>query len=87
MGWIGVFVYRCMEADPRAEVNGFIVDERVRSQGIGSKLLARAEQWARDRGCVAIGMKSNVIRERAHTFYARLGYKHVKTQKAFRKDL
>jgi GNAT superfamily N-acetyltransferase len=87
VGWIGVFIYRCMEADARAEVNGFIVDERLRSHGIGSKLLARAEQWARERGCGTIGMKSNVIRERAHAFYERLGYKHVKTQKAFRKDL
>lgn len=87
VGWIGVFIYRCMEADARAEINGFIVEERVRSQGIGSKLLARAEEWARQRGCATIGLKSNVIRERAHKFYERLGYKAVKTQKAFRKEL
>jgi len=28
-----------------------------------------------------------VIRERAHAFYERQGYQHVKTQKSFRKDL
>jgi GNAT superfamily N-acetyltransferase len=87
VGWIGVFIYRCMEADARAEINGFIVEERVRSQGVGSQLLARAEEWARQQGCSTIGLKSNVIRERAHKFYERLGYKVVKTQKAFRKDL
>lgn len=87
VGWIGVFIYRCMEADARGEINGLIVEERVRSQGIGSKLLARAERWARQQGCATIGLKSNVIREQAHKFYGRLGYKVVKTQKAFRKDL
>jgi GNAT superfamily N-acetyltransferase len=86
-GWVGVFVFRCMEMDARAEISGFVVDERVRSQGIGMKLLARAEEWARERGCTVIGLRSNVIRERAHLFYERHGYKHVKTQKSFRKDL
>jgi GNAT superfamily N-acetyltransferase len=50
-------------------------------------LLARAERWAREKGCRAIGLRSNVIRDRAHAFYERHGYKHVKTQKSFRKDL
>lgn len=86
-GWIGVFVYRCMEADWRAEISGLVVDERLRSQEIGHRLLERAENWARERGCAAIGLRSNVIRDRAHAFYERLGYQHIKTQKSFRKDL
>src|ERR1700691_1589397 len=48
---------------------------------------ARAEEWARENGCHAIGLRSNVIRDRAHAFYQRHGYAHVKTQKAFRKQL
>jgi GNAT superfamily N-acetyltransferase len=86
-GWIGVFIYRCVEADWRAEISGLVVDERVRSQGIGPKLLERAEEWARERGCAAIGLRSNVIRDRAHGFYERLGYEHYKTQKSFRKKI
>jgi GNAT superfamily N-acetyltransferase len=86
-GWIAVFVYRTVEADARAEVSGLVVDERFRSQRVGERLLARAEEWARENGCRAIGLRSNVIRERAHAFYERHGYKHVKTQKAFRKQL
>jgi GNAT superfamily N-acetyltransferase len=50
-------------------------------------LLGRAERWAREKGCRAIGLRSNVIRDRAHVFYERHGYKHTKTQKSFRKDL
>jgi GNAT superfamily N-acetyltransferase len=86
-GWLAVFVYRVVEADPRAEISGLVVDERYRSQRIGMHLLARAEDWARKNGCRAIGLRSNVIRDRAHAFYERHGYKHVKTQKSFRKDL
>src|SRR5580698_2942535 len=86
-GWIAVFVYRTVEADARAEVSGLVVDERFRSQRVGEHLLAHAEEWARENGCQAIGLRSNVIRERAHAFYERHGYTHVKTQKAFRKQL
>jgi GNAT superfamily N-acetyltransferase len=86
-GWIAVFVYRTVEADARAEVSGLVVDERFRSQRVGEHLLARAEEWACENGCHAIGLRSNVIRDRAHAFYARHGYAHVKTQKAFRKQL
>jgi GNAT superfamily N-acetyltransferase len=86
-GWIGVFVFRCVEADARAEISGLVVDERVRSLGIGRLLLERAEEWAREKGCVSASVRSNVIRERAHAFYERHGYKLVKTQKSFRKTL
>jgi len=86
-GWIAVFVYCTVEADARAEVSGLVVDERFRSQRVGEHLLARAEAWARENGCQAIGLRSNVIRDRAHKFYERHGYTHIKTQKAFRKQL
>jgi GNAT superfamily N-acetyltransferase len=86
-GWIAVFVYRTVESDACAEVSGLVVDERFRSQRVGESLLGRAEEWARENGCQAIGLRSNVIRDRAHAFYERHGYTHVKTQKAFRKQL
>jgi GNAT superfamily N-acetyltransferase len=86
-GWIAVFIYRTVEADARAEVSGLVVDERFRSQRIGERLLARSEEWARERGCNVIGLRSNVIRERAHAFYERHGYRHIKTQKSYRKTL
>jgi GNAT superfamily N-acetyltransferase len=86
-GWIAVFILRGLEVDPRGEISGFIVDERFRSQGVGQHLLARAEQWVRERGCDVVALRSNVIRDRAHAFYLREGYQHTKTQKSFRKKL
>ena len=86
-GWLGAYLGRMVEADARAEISGLVVDERYRSQGVGPLLLDRAEQWAREKGCRTIGLRSNVVRDRAHAFYERRGYKHTKTQKSFRKDL
>ena len=86
-GWIGAFVYRCVEADARVEISGLVVDERFRSQSVGRLLLERAEAWSREKGLTATSLRSNVIRERAHAFYKRQGYEHIKTQKSFRKKL
>jgi GNAT superfamily N-acetyltransferase len=86
-GWIGAFMYRCVEADARVEISGLVVDERFRSQSVGRALLERAEAWAREKGCNTISLRSNVIRERAHAFYEREGYVVTKTQKCFRKNL
>lgn len=86
-GWLHVFILRTLESGERAEIGGLVVDESRRSQGAGRLLLGRAEQWAKEKGCAAIGLRSNVIRERAHRFYESLGYRHSKTQKAFRKPL
>jgi GNAT superfamily N-acetyltransferase len=86
-GWIAVFILRGLEVNPRGEISGFIVDERFRSQAVGKHLLAHAEQWVRYRGCDVVGLRSNVIRDRAHAFYLRQGYQHTKTQKTFRKNL
>lgn len=84
-GWIGMFVFRSIVDEPRVEISGFVVDQDLRSQGIGDKLLEAAEQWAREKGYRSIGLRCNVIRERAHAFYERHGYQHAKTQKSFRK--
>ena len=78
---------RGLEMNPRGEVTGLVVSEKFRSQQVGKQLLARAEQWTLDQGCSEIGLRSNVIRDRAHAFYLREGYQHTKTQKTFRKKL
>jgi GNAT superfamily N-acetyltransferase len=86
-GCIHVFLMHAVEIDTQAEILGLIVDDAFRSQGVGKNLLAGAEEWARERGIRTIGLRSNVIRERAHEFYEREGYTVLKKQKAFRKTL
>ncbi len=80
-GWIGLYVFHSVEQDSCAGISGLIVDEQIRSRGVGKLLVQAADRWARSNGCKAISVHSNVIRERAHQFYARNGFEHVKTQK------
>ncbi len=87
IAWMGLAEERSFLNEPRVEIHGLVVDEAHRGAAIGAKLVERAEQWARERGCRAILIRSNVIRERAHRFYERLGYSTVKSQKVFSKVL
>ncbi len=87
IGWISLCVYRTIASDPRVEITGFVVDEKHRSRRVGAALLKRAEEWAMAKRYREIGVHCNVIRERAHTFYQRNGYREEKTQKVFRKTL
>jgi ribosomal protein S18 acetylase RimI-like enzyme len=87
VGWVHVSVAPLLEVERRAEVNGLVVDERVRSRGAGWRLMQAAEEWARKKRCKGMSVRSNVLRKRAHGFYLRHGYEHYKTQKAFRKEL
>jgi GNAT superfamily N-acetyltransferase len=87
VGFVHVQVRRAVEHDTRAEVASLVVDESLRSLGIGARLMDAAEDWAGGRGMKTIVLRSNVTRERAHAFYERLGYKHTKSQKFFLKTL
>lgn len=86
-GYIEVFPFRTIGSDPRMEIASLVVEESCRSQGVGRLLMKHAEQWGRSRGFKEAGLRSNVIRERAHRFYENLGYRVNKTQKSFRKLL
>jgi GNAT superfamily N-acetyltransferase len=87
LGWAAVCVEEGFVEGRQAWIEGFVVDEKARSGGIGARLLDAAEAWARNRGCGTMRVQSNVVRERAHGFYERHGYAKIKAQFAFRKAL
>lgn len=87
IGWIGMYVARSMTSDARLEISGLVVSEGYRSRGVGALLLTCAEEWAAARGLDEVGVHANLIRERAHRFYERNGYRLEKSQKFFRKRL
>ena len=87
IAWVHVHLVYPLEEEPQAEIGGLVVDEACRSRGVGHALMQRAEQWARERGCRFLRLRSNVIRTGAHAFYENLGYQAIKTQKVFRKTL
>jgi GNAT superfamily N-acetyltransferase len=86
-GWLHACLQRALESDPAVEIKGLVIDARWRGQGAGRLLMERAEQWAGEKRCPTVVLRSNVIREGAHVFYERLGYRIIKTQRVFRKDL
>jgi len=87
VGWVHAFVYRLVESDPCAEIGGLVVDEAFRGAGAGRLLLQHVEQWAREQGCQSVYVRSNILREGTHVFYERLGYRRIKTQHAYRKEM
>ena len=86
-GWLQVFGYHVMESNPRAEVAGLVVDAALRGGGVGRLLMQQAEQWAHENKYAVVSLRSNIVRQDAHLFYQRIGYKISKTQHVFRKEL
>ena len=60
-------------------VDELVVDKTYRARGIGTQLLRRVEEIARQMGCRRIELDSAFHRTQAHAFYERLGY----TKRAF----
>jgi N-acetylglutamate synthase-like GNAT family acetyltransferase len=87
IGWLEVFRHGSILNWNEAEVGALIVEEAARHAGIGGKLMDRAEEWAREHHCIAVCLRSNIVRLESHKFYERIGYKIIKTQRVFRKEL
>ncbi|MBN1814147.1 MAG: GNAT family N-acetyltransferase, partial [Anaerolineae bacterium] len=87
VGWIHVCARPLVQVDRTAEIEGLVVDEACRGQGIGRLLIRQIERWVREKGCDTIYVRSNIIREKAHGFYEGLGYENIKTSLTFRKTL
>jgi len=87
LGWAAISTDETFVEGCGAHLEGFVVDEAARSRGIGTLLLDAAEGWARERGCSEMRVQSNVIRTRAHAFYAKQGYATIKAQYQLRKRL
>lgn len=87
VGWVHVQALYLLETDARAEIFGLVVAETARGTGVGRRLMEAAEEWALLRGLSVMGLRSNYLRTEAQGFYEHLGYKVIKTQNAFRKNL
>ena len=87
VGWIYVSYVVSLEVGAFCEIRGLVVTERMRGGGVGARLVEAAEEWARAKGVRKIRVRSNVVRERTHRFYERLGYSVTKAQKVFDKEV
>ena len=86
-GWVQVREVAVLQSARFAELGGLVVRSGHRGEGVGERLMAAAEAWAAGRGLGEMRVRSNVVRERAHSFYRRLGYAVEKTSLSFHKRL
>jgi GNAT superfamily N-acetyltransferase len=59
---------------PIAQLTLLVVDESVRTRGVGRALVQAAERFARERGAKRINVTTALQRSDAHAFYERIGY-------------
>ena len=62
------------EADHRARLTALVIDGRVRSRGLGAKLLTACEEAAQSMRCSSLELTTASWRQDAHRFYERQGY-------------
>jgi GNAT superfamily N-acetyltransferase len=87
VGYVHFLLRRGISGVPRVEIAQVVVDEGMRSRGIGQALLVLAEEWARERGVAKMKLASRATRPDAHRLYLKLGYSIVKTSHFFEKGL
>lgn len=75
------------ETSPVGYIEAWCVEEEMRGQGVGGRLVGAAEDWARQKGCTEMGSDTwldNAISIEAHQ---KLGYEEVERLVHFRKAL
>lgn len=68
-------------------VEGWYVTEEYRRCGIGKKLLASAEEWARGQGCLEMASDALIDNVLSQNVHQRLGFEVVERSVHFRKAL
>ncbi|ANS75275.1 histone acetyltransferase [Paenibacillus yonginensis] len=86
IGYIHGSPYELLFSDSLINVLGFVVKERFRNLGIGSRLIECLEEWGKENGYSGVKVLSHPSRKNAHRFYESRGYKFTKDQMNFVKD-
>lgn len=63
-------------------ISMMVVDEGLRSRGIGARLVRAAEETLAAQGCYMVEVTSHARRTEAHRFYERLGYEKTSVRLA-----
>lgn len=85
VGYIHLTNYDVIYTDNFKNCLGLAVDNDYKRNGIGSALLSKGEEWAKENGAVGIRLCSGMEREKAHEFYLAQGYICNKLQKNLKK--
>ena len=77
----------CDPSRPVGYIEGWYVAEGHRHRGVGKKLLAEAEDWARNHRCVEMASDAIIDNEVSQRAHEALGYKAVERCVHYRKRL
>ena len=77
----------CNPSRPVGYVEGWYVEENHRHRGIGRRLLAAAEDWARSQGCAEMASDTWVDNDVSQRVHQALGYEVVDRCVHYRKQL
>jgi aminoglycoside 6'-N-acetyltransferase I len=77
----------CNTSRPVGYIEGWYVIESRRHRGIGSRLMAAAEEWARTQGCAEMASDTWIDNEVSQRVHEALGYEVVDRCVHFRKPL
>lgn len=69
-GWITVRFY----SGKQLELDNVIIDNEIRSTGLGRRFLELIEGWAKANFCKTLELNTYVRNDRSHKFYFNLGY-------------
>ena len=81
--WMQVGAALSIESEPFVEIRGLVVDANLRSSGVGSQLVAFAQEWALGKNVASLRVRSNAVRTATHAFYEKRGFTLSKEQKVF----
>ena len=70
-GWITVRIY----SGKQLEIDHFVIDDTIRSGGLGKIFVTHIENWSIENNCKTIELNAYVQSDRAHKFYFQNGYK------------
>jgi GNAT superfamily N-acetyltransferase len=85
VAWIDAFIEQHLQGSASVVIGGLVVRDTARGMGIGRRLCLEIEEWARSKSIQLVRVRSQIMREDAHRFYLRDGYRKVKTSVVFEK--
>lgn len=75
------------ETSPVGYIEGIYVTEAYRRKGVAAKLVAAAEAWAKEKGCMEMGSDSEIENQMSIDFHKSVGFRETERLVCFIKKL
>jgi GNAT superfamily N-acetyltransferase len=86
-GLVHAYERPALEKAHEVVLQSLVVDQNARKTGIGKRLMAAAEAWAKSRGAAQVVLHTRIDRDDARSFYEQIGYKLTATSHLMAKPL